>query len=149
MLVLRAPREGRNLDITILQKFLAVSFAGSFTKAAATLSMAQPILSRQIRALETEIGADLFYRNGRGIVLTEAGHLFQVRARHVVGQMSDALNEIKSLQATPSGELTVGLPPTVGNILTARLVQAFRKKYPQITLAVLEGFSGLDRKSVV
>jgi hypothetical protein len=57
------------VDLKLLRLFLAVSSAGSFTKAAAGLSIAQPILSRQIRALERDVGVDLFYRNGRGIML--------------------------------------------------------------------------------
>jgi len=61
------------MDIKQLNYFVHVADLRSFSKAAAVLAMAQPALSRMIRSLETELGAPLFYRNGRGVVVTEAG----------------------------------------------------------------------------
>jgi DNA-binding transcriptional LysR family regulator len=56
-----------------LSYFLEIAQSGSFSKAAVRLSVAQPILSRQIKLLESELGVELLYRNGRGIVLSEVG----------------------------------------------------------------------------
>lgn len=57
---------------------------GAFSRAALRLSVAQPVLSRQIKALEEELGAELYYRTGRGIVLTEAGRILEQHARGVL-----------------------------------------------------------------
>ena len=122
--------------------FLTVEAAGSFTTAAGRLSVAQPVLSRQLRKLEEDLGVDLFYRNGRGVVLTEAGRLLLPHAAKVVAGMDDALETLAAVKESPSGELVVGLPPTVGNILTAPLVRAVRSKFPSVSLTILEGFSG-------
>jgi len=75
------------MDLKQLKAFATLAEFGSFSRArGAVLSVAQPVLSRQIKALEQELGIELFYRNGRGIVLTEAGklpaRLCRRRARH-------------------------------------------------------------------
>jgi len=59
-----------------------------------TLSIAQPALSRYVKALETELGVKLFYRNGRGIILTEAGKLLDQYAKSILEQASRAASEI-------------------------------------------------------
>ena len=63
------------MDTKQLEVFSAVSAAGSLSKAALEMAVTQPLVTRQIRALEEELGVELFYRNGRGVVLTEAGQL--------------------------------------------------------------------------
>ena len=70
-----------SMELKQLDYFLGVAEAGSFSKAAVRLSVAQPILSRQIKLLETELGVELLYRNGRGIVLSEAGKVLETYAR--------------------------------------------------------------------
>ena len=64
---------GRRMDLKQLEYFRHVAELGSFTRAAAFLSVVQPALSRQVRQLEVELGQNLFDRNGRGVVLTDAG----------------------------------------------------------------------------
>ena len=54
---------------------------GSFTATSARLSISQPLLSKHISSLETDVGAELFYRDGRGIILTEVGYIFQIMPR--------------------------------------------------------------------
>src|SRR3546814_12234223 len=61
------------------------------------LSVAQPVLSRQIKALEQELGIDLFYRNGRGIVLTEAGKILQDYSSSVLDRSEEHTSELQSL----------------------------------------------------
>src|SRR6478752_7668939 len=82
--------QGGKMELRPLKAFLAVSDAGSFSRASIALSIAQPILSRQIKVLEEELGVDLFYRNGRGVVLTEAGRLLLAHAEVAVKTFSRA-----------------------------------------------------------
>jgi LysR family nitrogen assimilation transcriptional regulator len=130
------------VEIKQLKYFLAVTELGSFSKAAVVLSVAQPVLSRQIRSLEEELGIELLYRNGRGIVVTEAGQLLVDRARSILGEASAIATDIDSMRSSPSGKLILGLPPTAGAILSVPLIERFRETYPRVKLKVQEGYSG-------
>lgn len=130
------------MEIKQLKYFLAVTELGAFSKAAVVLSVAQPVLSRQIRSLEEELGIELLYRNGRGIVLTEAGQLLVERARSILSEASAIASDIDSMRASPSGKLILGLPPTANAILSVPLIERFRETYPRVKLKVQEGYSG-------
>ena len=130
------------LDLKQLHFFSTVAEFGSFSRAAVALSVGQPSLSRQIKALEEKLGTPLLYRNGRGVVLTEAGKLLDTYAKAILEQVSRATTEIEALSSNPQGTITIGMPPSVGVVLTAPLVQHFRSAFPLMTLRVVEGFSG-------
>ncbi|HEY6633944.1 MAG TPA: LysR substrate-binding domain-containing protein [Rhizobiaceae bacterium] len=129
-------------DLKQLQLFTAVAEFGSFSRAAVSLSVSQPVISRQIKALEEELGVSLLYRNGRGIVLTEAGKLLENYASAILEQVSRATTELAALRSNPRGTIVIGMPPSVGVVLTAPLVRSFRGAFPQISMRVIEGFSG-------
>src|SRR5260221_14224673 len=89
------------MELKQLRYFLSVSELGSFSKAAVQLSLAQPILNRQIRALEHDLNAELFYRNGRGIVLSAAGKLLGAYAKEIIQTASKGSFAIMALKAAP------------------------------------------------
>ncbi len=130
------------MELKQLKYFLCVAELGSFSKAAVQLSVAQPILSRQIRSLEHDLNAELFYRNGRGTVLSEAGKLLEIYAKEVVQTVGKAGLEIMAMKAAPSGRITIAMPPSIGWVLTVPLVLRCRREFPTIALHVVEGFSG-------
>lgn len=130
------------MDMKQLKIFSAVAEFGSFSRAAVALSIAQPSLSRQVKSLETELGVRLLYRNGRGIILTEAGKMLDQYAKGILESASRAVTEIAALQSNPRGSVAIGMPPSVGSVLTVPLVQQFRRQYPLISMRVVEGFSG-------
>lgn len=78
-----------------MQYFVAVAEEQHVTRAAERLHISQPPLSRQIQALEDELGQPLFERRGRGIVLTEFGRYFAVRARTILDQVESVLVDSK------------------------------------------------------
>jgi len=129
------------MNLKQLEYFVQVAELGSFSKAAVVLDIAQPALSRQVRALETELREQLFVRNGRGVALTEPGRrLFDhsvgilqlvTRARDDLGQSRDAL----------VGRVTIGLPPSMGRQLTLPLIDRFKRELPDARLAIVEGLS--------
>ena len=137
----RAGERG-TMDLKQLSYFLGVVEAGSFSKAAVMLSVAQPILSRQVKMLETELGVELLYRNGRGIVLSEAGKILEEHARTTLDTVERARIEIASLRAKPQGRVVIAMPPSIGWVLTGPLVRRCRETYPDIMLHIVEGFSG-------
>jgi LysR family transcriptional regulator, nitrogen assimilation regulatory protein len=131
-----------SMDLKQLRCFLGVAESGGFSRAAVRLSIAQPVLSRQIKLLEAELGAELFYRNGRGIVLSEAGKLLETYARSILNLVDQAQLEIGSLRAVPRGRVAIAMPPSIGWMLTGPLVLRCREAFPEILLHLAEGFSG-------
>ena len=123
-----------SMDLKQLRYFLGVAESGGFSRAAVRLSIAQPVLSRQIKLLEAELGAELFYRNGRGIVLSEAGKLLETYARSILNLVDQAQLEIGSLRAVPRGRVAIAMPPSIGWMLTGPLVLRCREAFPEILL---------------
>lgn len=130
------------MDIRQLRTFSCVAELGSISKASDTLRVAQPALSRQIKLLEHELRAELFTRNGRGMVLTDAGRLLLARTAGIVRQIDQVRDEIQSSGGPPSGRVVLGLVPTVSCVLSARLARRTVDKYPGISLCIVESYSG-------
>jgi LysR family transcriptional regulator, nitrogen assimilation regulatory protein len=129
------------VDLKQLEYFRHVAELGSFTRAATFLSVVQPALSRRIRQLEVELGQNLFERNGRGVVLTDAGSRLLEHARGILTQIGRARQELEEQRNGDSGHLVLGLPPSLGSSVTVPLVKAFEKRLPNAALATVEGLS--------
>jgi len=130
------------MDIRQLRTFSCVAELGSLSKASDTLRVAQPALSRQIKLLEHELRAELFTRNGRGMVLTDAGRLLLARTAGIVRQIDQVRDEIQSAGGPPSGRVVLGLVPTVSCVISARLARRTVDTYPGISLCIVESYSG-------
>ena len=129
------------MNLRQLEYFVQVAELGSFSKAAAILDVAQPALSRQVRALETELGDYLFVRNGRGVALTEAGKRLFDHSVAILQLVSHARQDLGASRDLPVGQVTIGLPPSIGRIVTVPLIDRFRTELPNARLAVVEGLS--------
>ncbi len=129
------------MDFHQIRAFVQVAELGSFTRAASVLKVAQPALSRQVRALEVELGQPLFLRNGRGVTLTEAGTRLLAHGRGILQQLERARLDMEDQRGAASGLLSIALPPSISATLTAPLVDAFRSRFPRATLSILEGLS--------
>lgn len=129
------------MDLRQLEYFQHVAELGSFTRAASYLSIVQPALSRQVRQLEIELGQNLFDRNGRGVVLTEAGKRLLEHARGILTQMQRARQDLEEHRAADAGHVIIGLPPSLGRSVTVPLVAEFRAHFPKATLSTVEGLS--------
>jgi LysR family nitrogen assimilation transcriptional regulator len=129
------------VDLKQLEYFVHVAELGSFTRASTFLRVAQPALSRQIRALEVELRQTLFERNGRGVTLTEPGKRLLAHGRGILQQVERARQDMEDERGAVTGHLAVGMPPSVSRALTAPLVAAFRARFPRATLTVVEGLS--------
>jgi LysR family nitrogen assimilation transcriptional regulator len=129
------------MDLKQLDTFVRVAELGSFTRAASVLRVAQPALSRQVRALEVELRQPLFDRNGRGVTLTEAGKRLLAHGRGILQQVQRARQDLEEQRGAASGLVSIGLPPSLSRTLTTALVEAFRERFPKATLSVVEGLS--------
>lgn len=117
------------MDIRVLRNFLAVAREGNITRAAESLHITQPSLSKQLMDLEKELGKQLFIRGKRKITLTEDGALLRKRADEIVALMEKTKQEISLDTAEVSGEISIGGTPTKKVLQVAA---ALRKKHPGI-----------------
>lgn len=124
-----------------LEYFVHVAELGSFSKAALVLDIAQPALSRQVRALETDLRETLLLRNGRGVVLTEAGQRLYEHGVNILQALAQAESDMGASRDEPVGRITIGLPPSVGRQLTLPLIDGFQRRLPRARLAIVEGLS--------
>ena len=129
------------MNLKQLEYFVAVAELGSFSKAAVILHIAQPALSRQVRLLETDLHVTLLMRNGRGVVLTEAGKRLFDHSVGILQLVSRTREDIEASRDEPAGRIVVGLPPSMGRLLTVPLVEGFRRALPKARLAIVEGLS--------
>ena len=129
------------MELKELRHFMRVAHAGSVSRAAEELRLAQPALSRQIRKLEHELGVALFARHGRGVRLSAAGSLLLERAEAITHLVSQTSEEIRSDRSPMGGRITLGVPPAAGRLLVPPFVERFQKAWPQATLHIREGVS--------
>jgi DNA-binding transcriptional LysR family regulator len=124
-----------------LQYFVAVAETRHFTRAADLVHVAQPSLSQQIKALERELGADLFLRARGNITLTDAGEALLPLARRILADADTARHEVQELAQLRSGRIRLGATPSLCTGLLPDVLRAFHDRYPGIRLLIEEGGS--------
>ena len=127
------------MDIRVLQYFLAVAREESITRAAETLRMTQPPLSRQLKDLEDELGKKLLIRGSKKVTLTEDGMLLRKRAEEMIDLMEKTKAELTSSDENISGEIYIGGGETDAVSLFAQTAGKLQKKYPQIHYHIYSG----------
>lgn len=120
------------MELRYLRYFVAVAEEGSITSASNRLRIAQPALSRQIRALEQEIGAPLMERNSRGVALTEAGAMFAEDARRILASIDSVVAAAQARARGDTGELRIGYAPTPTAEILPPALRALEKAAPQV-----------------
>ncbi|MDO4248557.1 MAG: LysR family transcriptional regulator [Neisseria sp.] len=129
------------MDLKQLKYFMHVAELGSYTRAADFLGVAQPLLSRQIRLLETELRHNLLNRHGRGVSLTDSGRILLDHCR-IIQQQIDAIQEdLSASTGKLTGHITLGLPPTVAKLLSVDIIKAVRKQLPDAHISIIEGLT--------
>ena len=129
------------MNLRQLRNFIEIAQLRSFTRAAEVLHIAQPALSRQIRMIEEDLGAPVFKRYDRGVSLTETGELLRDRVSSLLVQFDQLRDEVIARAGEPRGELTAGLPPSMRQLITVPLVNAYCRRYAEVNLHVQEGIS--------
>ncbi len=129
------------MDTRALRYFQAVAEFGSYSRGAEYLRISQPAVSRQIHALEQELGHPLFVRHSRGVSLTDAGLTLLERGQAILRQFDQARDDIRRGDAGASGTVTLAVPPAAGNLLMPELARRFAAAYPNVFLKVAAGFS--------
>ena len=124
------------MDIRILRYFLTVAKEQNFTKAAEQLNITQPTLSRQLAALEEELGTTLFIRGSRSITLTEAGILLKRRALEIIDPEEKMMDELKVKEGLIEGTITIGCGEFAAVETLAEICKVYKEKYPMVQIAL-------------
>lgn len=130
------------MDLKGVRAFCSVAEGGGFSRAAAALGVAQSVLSRQVSALEGELGGRLFHRTGRGVQPTELGSTLLPRAKALLAEAEQLVTEARGEGSRPVGSVDFGIVPGWAQPLVSTLVERLMRDYPRIRLRAHEAYSG-------
>ena len=131
-------------DIALRQirAVIAVCEEGSFTRAAARENATQSGISQHVAAVERTLGVKLFERSAAGVKPTPAGLRYYKRCVEAVGQLESANEEVRGFASRVTGDLRIGLIPTLTRAALAPTLEQFVPRYPDVRLHIVEGYSG-------
>ena len=129
------------MEFRVLQYFLAIAREETISKAAESLHIPQPTLSRQMKGLEEQLGKQLFIRGNRKINLTEEGILLRQRAEEIISLVEKTESEIMHSDTTISGDIYIGSGETEGMRILAKVIDTCHKEYPKIKFHLYSGNS--------
>jgi DNA-binding transcriptional LysR family regulator len=132
------------MDWDKLRVFQAAADAGSFTHAGEALGLSQSAISRQVSALEQDLGTPLFHRHARGLILTEQGELLLGTVQDVVLKLEAVRSRLIDSREKPNGELRVTTTLGLGSNWLAPRLGEFLELYPEIKLQLLLTDDDLD-----
>jgi LysR family tcuABC transcriptional regulator len=126
-----------------IRAVIAVCEEGSFTRAAARENATQSGISQHVATVERTLGVKLFERSASGVQPTPAGLRYYRRCVEAVGQIESANEEIRGFSELVTGDLRIGLMPTMTRAALAPTLEQFVPRYPDVRLHIVEGYSGL------
>jgi len=126
------------LELRQLQLFMEVAKHKSITKAAESMHLSQPAISKSIRALEEELGMTLIIRTNKTSDLTDAGRIVLEYAQRIAGLLSEMKTTLNDITNLSRGQIDIGLPPFIGSLFFPRVIAKFHHSYPNIVLNITE-----------
>jgi LysR family transcriptional regulator for bpeEF and oprC len=117
-----------------MELFVRIAETRSFSAVAKERRIGQPAVSKQISALEAELGTELLHRNARPIALTEAGREFYHSAQRILGDFESTTSRIGRGQTAPGGVVRVAVPPSFARLHMITKLAAFFERYPDIAV---------------
>ncbi|MDQ0031686.1 nitrogen assimilation transcriptional regulator NAC [Arthrobacter bambusae] len=137
------------MDTRKLAYFVKIVDSGSITKAAAALHVAQPALSQQVSALETELKQRLLIRSKQGVEPTAAGHTLYRHAQTILRLVEQARIDVAASGAAPSGRVSIAIAPySMASSLTPRIISEVGQRYPDIVLHLTEIYGGVLSEAI-
>lgn len=124
------------MDISSLRTFLTLAQTGSFSKAAETLFITQPAVSKRIATLEDSLGVKLFDRIGKQVKLTEAGEALLPGSRRIVAEMDESQRIVSNLQSHTRGKLSMATSHHVGLHRLPDVLKKYTRAYPDVELDI-------------
>ncbi|MFK8844013.1 LysR family transcriptional regulator [Streptomyces sp. Ac-502] len=132
------------MDIRQLEYFLAIVDQGGFHRAATALYVSQPSLSQSVRALERDLGSELFHRVGRRAVLTEAGRALIEPARAAVRSLATARASVAAVHELRTGRVDVAAMPSQAVEPLTTMIRAFSGRHPGVSVVIKAAFTSRD-----
>jgi DNA-binding transcriptional LysR family regulator len=129
------------MQLRHLRYFVRIVEAGSFSRAAATIHVAQPALSQQIAELEEELGVSLLHRSTRGVRPTAAGETLFREAAAILQQMEQLPGKVRSTGGEAQGAVNLGMTSTLAAFLSVSFMEACRIALPKVELRFITGHS--------
>ncbi len=136
------------MDIRQLTYFLEVAKQKSMTKAADTLHVSQPALSKMLKGLEDELGMTLIVRSNKASEVTDAGLIVMDYAKKVTGLLNEMSSTLSDMTHLKRGTIHVGLPPIIGSLFFPKVLAEFHLAYPNIKIKITEYGAAKVTKSV-
>ncbi|MFM0035571.1 LysR substrate-binding domain-containing protein [Paraburkholderia strydomiana] len=137
------------IDTLGVQAFVAIADRGSFQGAADSLHVTQTAITQRLRKLEAFLGVTLIERTTRSMALTEIGRSFLPQARRLLGELADALVEIRETGTARRGDVSMACVPTVGVQYLPRILQAYAARYPHNRIKILDHASAAVEEAVL
>lgn len=128
------------MDLRQIRCFIKVAKLRSFSKAAITLNISQPAMSKQVKHLEEELCAKLLHRTTRGVSLTTAGEVLLKDGEKLLEQAQKLTDRVSQAAQTPVGEVSVGFPPSLAKVAQSLMIRC-QQEYPKVRLHLIEGLS--------
>ncbi len=121
--------------ISLLTTFVRIAESGSLSAAGRDLNLSQPSVSRQLKELETQLGAQLFRRNTHSLALTEAGSDLLADARQIIASWESLHEKFQESEQALSGKLKVVAPVALGQLALCKLMCQFQIQHPNLSIA--------------
>lgn len=126
------------MNITHLEYFLEVIRHGSFSKAAASLHVTQPSISKMVQALEDELDVKLILRNAKSLELTDAGKIIVEQAHQIVTRFQNLTTELDNVMELKKGKIRIGVPHITASTVLPHVLGEFIHHYPNIQTQLYE-----------
>lgn len=127
------------MELRQIQYFIEVAKREHVTEAALSLHVAQSAVSRQIFNLESELGVDLFIRDGRNVRLTPIGKIFLDHMEQAMKVIENARREVEEYRDPEKGVVRIGFPSSLAHYTLPTVISAFREKYPEVKFHLKQG----------
>jgi DNA-binding transcriptional LysR family regulator len=127
------------MELRVLNYFLAIAREENITKAAQSLHVTQPTLSRQIAQLEEELGVKLFIRSNHNIILTEDGMILKRRAQEILSLADLTKRDFLHKEGALTGEIAIGSGEFQTTRFLSQLIASFREKHPLVRYEIYSG----------
>lgn len=137
------------MDLRQLRYFVGIVQAGSLSRAADQLHVAQSAISHHLASLESELDRQLVTRGSKGIQLTEAGSVLYRHAEAILRHLDFAKQDVATALNVPSGRVSIGFPVAWTNLVGYELFARVRNLFPQILLHITDGNSALLRERLI
>ncbi len=137
------------MDLRTMRYMLMVAEHGHMTRAAEAIGVSQPALSAALRKLESELGAAVFHRTGKGVAVTDAGRVFLEHAAQAVRQAEQGVEAVRELVGLESGSIRVGAGATAAGYLLPAAIRAVQVEHPALRFSIREAGSLAVSQGVV